>query len=120
MKKITEEKAKELLEKGIFVKCKISSRETVTVKDLVKLNSLLKLKAEGVQSCDIFLKEEEEVPKDAIEISLEEAIRLIVEGEIVYGKKEEQEEEEITTRSALMQYYRSALLYGKPLLYWYV
>lgn len=119
MRKITEERARNLLENGKTIKCKISARDVIPVKDISKLNSLIKLKDEGVQLCEIFFEGEVKIPENAMEISLEDAMRLIAEGEIVYGKRKE-EDEELTTQNVLMQFYRSAILDGEPVLYWIV
>lgn len=119
MRKITEKKAIQLLREGNILKCKISARDIVPVKTESELRNLLRLKAENVQMCEIFFERKTvKIPENAMEISLDEAIQLLAEGEIVYGKSEE--EEEITTQNVLMQFYRSALLRGEPVLYWYV
>lgn len=117
--KITEKEAIQLLKEGNVLKCKISARDIIPVKTESELRRLLKLKAENVQMCEIFFEREEvKIPENAMEISLDEAIQLIAEGEIVYGRAEE--EEEITTQNLLMQFYRSASLRGEPVLYWYI
>lgn len=119
MRKITEKKAIQLLKEGHILKCQITARDIVPVKTESELRALLRLKAENVQMCEIFFEREKvKIPENAMEVSLDEAIQLIAEGEIVYGKTEE--EEEITTQVALIQYYRSAKLRGEPMLYWYI
>lgn len=120
MRQITEKKAIQLLKEGHILKCKITARDIVPVKTESELRILLKLKAENVQMCEIFFEREKvRIPENAMEISLDDAIELVAKGEIVYGKKED-EEEEITTQAVLTQYYRSALLRGEPVLYWYI
>lgn len=122
MKKITIEQAKKLLAEGKVVQCRISSRDVVPVRNEAKLEDLIRLKELGVQSADFFIEGVQKLPKNAMEVSMEDAIDLIYKGEIVYGRKlgeeDENDDEELTTRSALIQFYRSAMVNGSAVLYW--
>ena len=121
MEKITYQEACKMLEEGKTVKVKVSSRETVPVKNLDKLINLKLLAEQGVQECEIYASVKAGIPEDAMEISMDDALKLIKDGEIIYGKTEygtSEDDEEITTQNALIQYYRSALANGEPVLYW--
>ena len=120
MKKITVEQAYKLLEDGKPVKAKISSRDVVVVKTTEKLRTFAKLKEEKVQELELFEMKAKDLPENCIEISLDDAIDLLSKGENIYGRREDDEDLQLTSQNALIQYYRSAVLRGEPVMYWQV
>ena len=119
MKKLTVEQARKLVEKGTVVQCRISYREVVAVRNKAKLEDLVRLQELGVQGCELFIEEDKTLPKEVMEISMEDAIELLQKGEIVYGRMAGQSYgEELPTRNALIKFYRGALVNGTPVLYW--
>lgn len=121
MKKITYEQACKMISKGKSIKCRISKREEVIIKNKSDLDAKKLLKEQGVQEFELYEnKENVEIPKNAMQVTIDEAFELVGEMELIYYKTEEGEEE-IATGIELNQLVMSSRIRGEePLLYWYV
>ena len=121
MEKITYEKACKLLKEGKQVKCRISLKELVNVKDQNDLDNKKHLGKQNVQEFDLYYENIiNEVPKNAIEITIDEAFELVNSDNIICcainGK-----EEKIANIGLLSSIIRSAKVRReKPVMYWYV
>lgn len=119
MRKISFEKAKELINAGIPVKAKIS-REEIPVATLSDLDNLNHLKDEKVQSFELFY-EPVSIPDAALEATLDDSIKLLYDGETIYSKHDGKEIS-FSSKSdvnRLLEYYRSCMTHDKCcVLYW--
>jgi len=121
MGKISIEEARRWLQKGETVRCRISFRETVPVKSEDQLDALIRLKEQGVQSAEFFIEDKQSPDKDVMEISLDDALQFVADGELVYGKRDDDEDyegEEFNSKNALLQFQRRATINGRKTLYW--
>lgn len=124
-KKITYSEAIQLINSGIFPKCKISSRDMVPVKSIADLNELKLLseqKVQGFELLDDSSECESLIPNDAMEVSIDDAIKLLHDFELVYGLSgTDTSPVEIADSNELMSFCRSCNIHGdKVVLYWYV
>ena len=119
--KITYEKACKLLKKGKQVKCRISSKEMVNIKDQSDLDIKKRLGSQGVQLFELYYEKPiKEVPDNAAELTVDDAFELINNGQTICFDVEGKEEG-INNEVQLTTLIRSALVRGeRPLMYWYV
>ena len=119
MRKVSYEKAKELINAGIPVKAKIS-REEIPVATLSDLENLNRLKEEKVQNFELFY-EQISIPDTALEATLDDSIKLLCDGETIYSKHDGKEIS-FSSKSdvnRLIEYYRSCMSHDKRcVLYW--
>lgn len=125
MKELSYEEALRILEKGkVAVQCQLSNREddTTVVRDVSRMKYLNNLKEEGIYKVfKIFpiRQKKERTPKDALELSFDEAYAAVARGELVFYK-DDGEEEEVNSTATLVSVRRSFDMRGKTLLlYWY-
>lgn len=120
MKKISYNEAKEVLKTGIPVKALIS-RVYEPVKSLNELNRLDRLDKMGAQKYELFYEPADtKIPENGYGITLDEAINLLNNGEIIHSKLDGKEISFSTVKDVL-SYHRKCELSGNPgLLYWYV
>lgn len=121
MKKITYEQACKRISQGKTVICRITSRDEVIIKSKSDLDAKKLLYEQGAQDFELFdYKKDVKIPKDAMQVTIDEAFELIDKLELIYYNAEEGEEE-ITTKTELRQLIMSSRVRGEePLLYWYV
>ncbi len=124
-KKISYSEAIQLINSGIFPKCKISSRDMVPVKSVADLDALKLLSEQKVQSFELWDSSSESkslIPKGAIDVTIDDAIKLLHDFELVYGLKgSDTPPVEITDSNELMAFCRSCNIQGNAVvLYWYV
>lgn len=121
MERITYERACKLLKKGKQVKCRISQKELVNVKDKNDLDAKKRLGSQGVQTFELYYEKPiNQIPKNAIELTVDDAFELISKAKticyVVEGK-----EEGVNSKMQLTALIRSSLVRGeRPLMYWYV
>lgn len=119
MGKINYETAKKLISAGFPVKAKIS-REEIPVATLSDLEHLNLLKEQKVQDFELFYKSVS-IPDNALEATLDDAIKLLYDGETIYSKHDGKEIS-FSSKSdvnRLLEYYRSCMLHDKRcVLYW--
>ena len=121
MKEVKETEVLELLKQGKEIKCKISSRDDFQrVRTETEFMNLVNLKEQGIQMAQFYC-ESSQLPENALEVSLDDAIKLVSKGETIYGitEEDEAEAEEFKTINSLVRFYRSAVVWGKPVLYWF-
>lgn len=120
MKSINYEEARQLIIAGSPVKAKIS-RQEIPVATLDDLEYLSCLKEQKVQDFELFY-EPISIPDMALEVTLDDSIKLLYDGETICSKHNE-EEIYFSSKSdvnRLIEYYRSCMLHDKYcLLYWY-
>lgn len=121
--KLKYEQALQMLKRGEAVICQLSNREdnNEVVREVSRLEYLYDLSKEGTQMCEIYSipQNKANIREDAIEMSFDEAYKMVYSGELIYTKHNG-EEEEITTINELLNLRRKSELQGeKLLLYWY-
>lgn len=121
MKKITYEQACKLLTEGKNVRCRINSRETISIKNRSDLDTKRNLYIEGIQGFDLFEDEKHvNVSKNAYDLTIDEAYELLANHEIIYCKIDD-EEEKVTNPTELSNLIRRFRVRNEePLIYWYV
>ena len=118
MKKLNKEQACELLKNGTAVVVVTSSRDQETCKtisDFEKLERLYYYKA--IEKFEIFLPDSVKIKGEHMELNMEDAYKLVREGDVVYGV-EDGDELKLEDEDELTDYIRKALVKGKPILYW--
>lgn len=92
MEKITEKRAKELLDMGISPECEVERDTFIKVKSLAHLAHLKNLAGLGVQSFNLYGFSDKEIstfkkiPKSAAEVSYEDALGVLEINGDVFGK----------------------------------
>lgn len=122
-KELTYEQALQMLKRGEAVTCQLSKREDdlEVVKEISRLEYLSNLNKEDIQKCKIYRipKTKIKFSENEIEVSFDEAYKMICSGKLVYYK-EDGKEDEITTPTELMNIRRRLERNGKNLiLYWH-
>ena len=89
MKRITFDEAKKLISIGIYPKCEVSREVFKPVNSFRELENLRNLSS--IQGFTLYGYEEREiedfkVPDDSIELSINEALSIILENENIYAK----------------------------------
>lgn len=102
---------------GFPVKAQVG-REEKLLSTLNDLDSLCRLKKEGVQNFDLFYDSIPHIPEDALETSLNEAIAMVCAGNTIYSQHDG-EEISFSSSDSIISYYRSCMLHdGICKLYW--
>ena len=117
MKKITEERAIELLKNGIYPKCVTTSKgDFIFVTSVSELSNLKQLGNAGVQKFDLFeVYTELNVPDGADELSFDDAFNLLCSGvpsinAIMYDGTVFK----ISSKNELVSFYRSQIVRKEP------
>lgn len=117
MKKITEERAIKLIEKGIYPKCVITSKgDSIFVTSVSELSNLKQLGDAGVQKFELFeVYTELNIPDGADALSFDDAFNLICSGVpsinvIMYDGTSFK----ISSKNELVSFYRSQLVQKEP------
>lgn len=115
MKKIDEKRALELIAAGNFPKCKVSSRDKVPVTSPEALDRLKKLSIEAAQDFELY--EETplnlNLPKKAIELSLDDAFIALSKSEVIFAQRQGSENvTKLKSSVQLNQFYRSCKIWG--------
>ena len=120
MKKITYEQACKLLEEKKEVKCRVSARQIIIIKDQNELDNKRRLAEQGVQGFELYKEKEKDIiPDGAMEISIDDAYDLLSKKEKVYSNLNG--EAAINGQTELNRMIMSSRVRGeKLLLYWYV
>lgn len=119
VEKLNINQATKLINSGKTVMA-ITSRTKIPVKTLNDLNNLSRLAEEKVQPFELFYEKPANIPEGAIEVDLDDAIRLLYDKETVCTIKDDKELN-FSSSNELIQYYRSCNIHGKAcILYWYV
>lgn len=84
MKRITEERAKELVISGRYPLCQVSREVFKSIKSLLELEHLKKLSLSGLQKFDLYEVDPVILPQNAMILSLNEAITLLFNNEPIY------------------------------------
>lgn len=119
MKRITEERAKQLIAIGKYPKCKVSRDVYETITSLEKLENLKKLSS--IQGFELYEDNSlVTLPEDAMELTIDDAVTLLSDKDIIYCIRNG-ETSTITTTSKLMGVIRSCNIRGDNfVLYWLV
>lgn len=119
MRKITEERAKELIIKGVYPKCKTSREIFQVVDSLEKLENLKRLSS--VQWFELYEDDSiNSLPENALDLSIDDAILLLADKEPVYCIKNGQTQT-ISNQHSLMDIIRTCNVRGEQfVLYWLV
>lgn len=120
MKKISEKRAREILEGGGYLKCRVSRELFETVDSIQKLEDLKILST--VQMFDLYeVSSEYSLPDNAIEVSFDDAFDLVSSKYIINCIKEEDEPFEISSTHQLIDTIRRAQIRRERLvLYWLI
>lgn len=122
MEKITENRAIQLISLGIFPKCEVERGVLRPIKSYADLEKYKNLSS--IQGFILWGYTNEEIadfaiPDSAIKISLDESIRMIIDGEPIYGKSIAEPEVLFTSRRELLDFYKKSLNTGDSFyLFW--
>ena len=120
MKKISYTDAKKIIQAGFPVKALIS-RNYESVKCLNDLERIDRLDKMGVQNYELFYEPADtQIPANGYDLSLDEAILLLNDGEVIHSKLNG-EELSFSSVEDILSYHKRCELSGDPgLFYWYV
>lgn len=118
MKKIDLNKARQLILSGTPVKAKVSRDNYVLVTRLNELENLIRLKEQKVQNFELFY-EISCIPQNATEVSLDDAIKFISNGKIIYARQDNKELS-FSSVNDIIEFFRlKKLRDGTCHFYWY-
>lgn len=122
MKKITLERANELLKMGIYPKCEVSRgirRPIKSLADLEHFKNLSKVQGFELFGYDNSIIQKFKIPNNALDVNIDEASQMIMSGEQIYGRRIEEDEITLSSLSELLDFYRKVNNSGDSfLLYW--
>lgn len=119
MKKITEKRAIELINMGLFPKCEVSRETFRPVKSISELEHFKSLS--NVQSYCLWGYTDEEIasfhePKGCLKLTIDDAYRQFLNKKSVYAQKIGNIAIEFTNFTSLMKFCKEANFNGTPLL----
>lgn len=122
MKRITLERAKELLAMGIYPKCQVSRavyRSIRSISELEHFKSLSKIQGFELFGYDDSVIQKFKLPDNSIETNIDEATEIILAGEKIYGRRIEEDELMLSSLPELLDFYKKVKDSGDSfLLYW--
>lgn len=119
MKKITIDRARELLESGVYLKCRVSRELFETVDSIQKLEDLKRLST--VQMFDLYeVSSDYSLPSNALELSFDDAFDLVSSKYIINCIKEDEEFEISSTHQLIDVIRRAQIRRERLVLYWLI
>lgn len=117
MKKISYEKAVELINSGFFPECKISPRKTVRVKSIQDLDNLRNLKNQKIQAFELFENDSNpELPPNTVQLTFDSALKLLSNNfDLIFYLNSEGNEDEVISIADLKNLYQSFHIRGENL-----
>ena len=117
MKRISEDRAVELIKNGIYPKCMTTSKEddAIFVTSISKLFNLKKLGDLGSQRFELFeVDQASSIPDNASEVSFDQAFMLLDDNDphLIYALDDSNIPIEISTRNELISFRRSRDIRG--------
>ena len=122
MKKITETRAKNLINMGIFPKCEVSRSVFRYIHTSDELDCYKRISS--LQMFTLWGYTDEEINDFClsdleIEISIDDATSMIVSGNAIYGRLIEEDEVRLTSMQELLDFYKRATTLGETFhIYW--
>lgn len=122
MKKISLQRAMDLLTLGIFPKCEVSRDVRHPIRSMSELESYQRLSE--VQGFTLFGYDDEtlrnfQIPENSLSVNIDEASDMLVSGSHIYGRRIEEDEVVFSSIRELLEFYKSCQNSGDSfLLYW--